>query len=329
MTEQLLITPPCVLTPFPLPIPARPRHEPLHNDVLWWIPGKAANPPPKTLGFNLPSPCGTRLSKLGEFLNWGAEKKNYKKTNQNKKLGASLTLSHKRAQQRLEPAWCDCSVGPPCRFLKPWGFHSLLRPCLSVRTYNIGGLVVDFFSSKRNENPSMRLTASKAGHRFPVIHVWSGGKQSLVFSPHVNEQMFHLRVSCFNTIKLEYICIYIYIVVMWFCLCLSAPVFSLKDTGGNHKEGKKTTTGGLWGVANEYFKGGVCARAWQRQRDTARERETWESSCVFLRATVRRWVTKKGGSERRVADWKISTKDSDGLKRCCAKKWFPMFLYIF
>lgn len=85
---------------------------------------------------------------------------------------------------------------------------------------------------------------------------------------------------------------------MWFCLCLSAPVFSLKDTGGNHKEGKKTTTGGLWGVANEYFKGGVCARAWQRQRDTARERETWESSCVFLRATVRRWVTKKGGSER-------------------------------
>lgn len=175
----------------------------------------------------------------------------------------------------------------------------------------------------------MRLTASKAGHRFPVIHVWSGGKQSLVFSPHVNEQMFHLRVSCFNTIKLEYICIYIYIVVMWFCLCLSAPVFSLKDTGGNHKEGKKKKTGGLWGVANEYFKGGVCARAWQRQRDTARERETWESSCVFLRATVRRWVTKKGGSERRVADWKISTKDSDGLKRCCAKKWFPMFLYIF
>lgn len=37
--------------------------------------------------------------------------------------------------------------------------------------------------------------------------------------------------------------IYIYIVVMWFCLCLSAPVFSLKDTGGNHKEGKKKKLG--------------------------------------------------------------------------------------
>lgn len=39
-------------------------------------------------------------------------KKNYKKPNQNRKLGASLTLSHKRAQQRLEPACCDCSVCP-------------------------------------------------------------------------------------------------------------------------------------------------------------------------------------------------------------------------
>lgn len=233
---------------------------------------QSSEPPPTTLGFNLPSPCGTRLSKLGEFLNWGAEKKNYKKTNQNKKLGASLTLSHKRAQQRLEPAWCDCSVGPPCRFLKPWGFHSLLRPCLSVRTYNIGGLVVDFFSSKRNENPSMRLTASKAGHRFPVIHVWSGGKQSLVFSPHVNEQMFHLRVSCFNTIKLEYICIYIYIVVMWFCLCLSAPVFSLKDTGGNHKEGKKKNWGPLRCRKWIFNIKGACVRVRGRDSETQRER---------------------------------------------------------
>lgn len=64
----------------------------------------------------------------------------------------------------------------------------------------------------------------------------------------------------------------IYIVVMWFWLCLSAPVFSLKDTGGNHKEGKKKL--GAFEVSQmNILKGGVCARAWQRQRDTARERE--------------------------------------------------------
>lgn len=252
MTEQLLITPPVcahtISTSNSRTTPPRASSQwcPLMNSR------QSSEPPPTTLGFNLPSPCGTRLSKLGEFLNWGAEKKNYKKTNQNKKLGASLTLSHKRAQQRLEPAWCDCSVGPPCRFLKPWGFHSLLRPCLSVRTYNIGGLVVDFFSSKRNENPSMRLTASKAGHRFPVIHVWSGGKQSLVFSPHVNEQMFHLRVSCFNTIKLEYICIYIYSCNVVLLVFVRASVFAERYRWKPQRR-KKKKTGGLWGVANEYL----------------------------------------------------------------------------
>lgn len=132
---------------------------------------KQRTPPRRLLGLICRLPAGLVSPNSGNSSTEAQKKKNYKKTNKNKKLGASLTLSHKRAQQRLEPAWCDCSVGPPCRFLKPWGFHSLLRPCLSVRTYNIGGLVVDFFSSKRNENPSMRLTASKAGHRFPVIHV--------------------------------------------------------------------------------------------------------------------------------------------------------------
>lgn len=74
---------------------------------------------------------------------------------------------------------------------------------------------------------------------------------------------------------------------MWFCLCLSAPVFSLKDTGGNHKEGKKKKLG-AFEVSQMNILKGACVRVRGRDSETARERETWESSCVFLRATVRR-----------------------------------------
>lgn len=129
MTEQLLISPPCVLTP--LPIPARPRHEPLHNDVLWWIPGKAANPPPTTLGFNLPSPCGTRLSKLGEFLNWGAEK-NYKKPKQ--KTGSQFNLVAQESAAETRTCLLRLFGGSPVQIFKAVGVSQFTQ-AMSERTH--------------------------------------------------------------------------------------------------------------------------------------------------------------------------------------------------
>lgn len=124
----------------------------------------------------------------------------------------------------------------------------------------------------------MRLTASKAGHRFPVIHVWSGGKQSLVFSPHVNEQMFHLRVSCFNTIKLEYICIYIYSCNVVLLVFVRAIVFAERYRWKPQRRKKKL---GAFEVSQMNILKGACVRV--RGRDSEREGDVGIKLRVFAR----------------------------------------------
>lgn len=134
MTEQLLITPPpCVLTPFPLPIPARPRHEPLHNDVLWWIPGKAANPPRRLLGLICRLPAGLVSPNSGNS-STEAQKKKLQKNKPKQKTGSQFNLVAQESAAETRTCLVRLFGGSPVQIFKAVGVSQFAQ-AMSERTH--------------------------------------------------------------------------------------------------------------------------------------------------------------------------------------------------
>lgn len=134
MTEQLLITPPVcahtISTSNSRTTPPRASSQwcPLMNSR------QSSEPPPTTLGFNLPSPCGTRLSKLGEFLNWGAEKKKLQKNKPKQKTGSQFNLVAQESAAETRTCLVRLFGGSPVQIFKAVGVSQFAQ-AMSERTH--------------------------------------------------------------------------------------------------------------------------------------------------------------------------------------------------
>lgn len=80
--------------------------------------------------------------------------------------------------------------------------------------------------------------------------------------------------------------IYIYSCNVVLLVFVRASVFAERYRWKPQRRKKKKL--GAFEVSQMNILKGACVRVRGRDSETARERETWESSCVFLRATVRR-----------------------------------------